>query len=87
MNEYEKLFIDSVWKGLKQRIKGLVYVTIKDNTLKANVKCDEFYFEKIVDNVAEKIILGNLNSRSFIHNFEDEYRSYVKKQTYKRLFY
>lgn len=87
MNEYEQLFTEDVWSRLKKRLKGKIFAGIRNDVMKVSVKCDEFYFEKIEEDMAKKIVTGEINSYEFAYEFEKEYKTYLQEQINKRLFY
>ena len=87
MNEYEQLFTEDVWNRLKKRLKGKIFAGIHNDVMKVSVKCDEFYFEKIEEDMAKKIVTGKIKSSDFVYEFETEYKKYIQEQINKRLFY
>lgn len=87
MNEYEQLFTEDVWNRLKKRLKGKIFAGIRNDVMKVSVKCDKFYFEKIEEDMAKKIVTGKIKSSDFVYEFEAEYKKYIQEQINKRLFY
>ena len=87
MNKYEQLFTEDVWNRLKKRLKGKIFAGIRNDVMKVSVKCDEFYFEKIEEDMAKKIVTGEIKSSDFVYEFETEYKKYIQEQINKRLFY
>ena len=68
MNEYEQLFTEDVWNRLKKRLKGKIFAGIRNDVMKVSVKCDEFYFEKIEEDMAKirKIAEENMKKKKAI---------------------
>ena len=86
MNEYEKLIADNLWNYLKSKLNGKIFCGIRDNTLKVSVKCDEIYFEQFVEDIAEKVVLGQFITPVYGSEFLRNYKEFVKEQTNKRFY-
>lgn len=87
MNEYEKIFTEELWKALKCQIKGKIYCAIHNDTLKIGVKNEGIDYKKSYENMARKIMTGEVSTASLSEAFRKEYESFVIRMIKINYFY
>lgn len=76
-----RIYILKIKSALKAKLKGLVYVTVSNDTMIIAVDGPFFYYQQTYYNLSEKILNGTPADL-----FTNDFISHYKQEIYKRLF-
>lgn len=81
--DYEKLFSTELYKKLKEKVKGRVFVKIKHDKLYVEItKSTDPTYEYVMNNMADHILNG-LSTSYLSYSILKDYRKFVNKQYFK----
>ena len=81
--DYEKLFSTELYKKLKEKVKGRVFVKIKHDKLYVEItKSTDPTYEYVMNNMADHILNG-LSTSYLVYSILKDYRKFVNKQYFK----
>lgn len=76
-----RIYILKIKSDLKAKLKGLVYVTVSNDTMIIAVDGPFIYYQQTYYNLSEKILNGTPAAL-----FSSDFISHYKQEIYKRLF-
>ena len=79
MNEYDFFKCMNIHKRLKQYIKGHIFITLQDRTMKVCINAPRhIHYEKEIDDIPYRI-----NFDSYTEDILNDYRDYLRKKVYE----
>ena len=91
MREYEKLFSDALWKKLKCKIIGKIFVKVTRNdellvVITREDELEELEFKTFVPDFSDKLVNG-LTTDYVAYEVIKEYRKFIMERMNERYFY